>query len=57
MSFAGGPTLERPHTRPLRSLLFIAGSDEKRVPEAPMKSRFGVRRRSFPPKPTWSARC
>jgi citrate lyase subunit beta/citryl-CoA lyase len=35
MSFAVGPTLERPHTRPLRSLLFIAGSDEKRVPEAP----------------------
>ena len=28
MSFAVGATLERPHTRPLRSLLFIAGSDE-----------------------------
>jgi citrate lyase subunit beta/citryl-CoA lyase len=34
MSFAFGPKCERPHTRPLRSLLFIPGSDEKRVPDA-----------------------
>lgn len=34
MSFVHGPALERPRARPLRSLLFIPGSDEKRVPDA-----------------------
>ena len=33
MSFAPRRHLERPKARPLRSLLFVPGSDEKRVPE------------------------
>ena len=35
MSFALRPHVERPPTSPVRSLLFVPGSDEKRVPDAP----------------------
>lgn len=35
MSFALRPRVERPAVSPIRSLLFVPGSDEKRVPEAP----------------------
>ena len=35
MSFAPRPVLERPATRPLRSLLFVPGSIQERVASAP----------------------
>lgn len=35
MSYAPRQALERPKTRPLRSVLFVPGSDEKRVADAP----------------------
>ena len=33
MSFSARRDLDRPKTRPLRSVLFVPGSNEKRVPE------------------------